>query len=58
MKAKRAKKATLKAELAFPYEIKKDSALKVAYPVVLFGRNSEQQQSKLQNTKIGLKKSA
>ena len=39
MKAERAKKAVLKAELDFSYEIKKDSASKIVNKVVLFLQN-------------------
>ena len=52
------KKANLKAELAFCYEVKKCSAQKVVYQVWLFWQNSEECGSQLQKTKNRSKFSA
>ena len=46
------KKANLKAELAFPYEVKKCPAQKVGHWGWLFWQNSEECVSQLQKTKI------
>ena len=52
------KKANLKAELAFSYEVKKCPAQKVVYWVWLFWRNSEESVSQTQKTKNRSKFSA
>ena len=52
LKAKRPKKANLKAEMAFLYKIQKDLAQKVVYWAVLFFNYIEKQSHKSKKSKI------
>ena len=58
MEAKNEEKATLKAELAFTYEIKKYSAQKVDYLVVFVFKNIKPPSNKIEKCNLAYEKMA